>query len=302
MTTVPVTRHHSLDEEELRNHGAPKLLDLSEHKFGEASHVDWLDTSATDKPVVVPSVLRRHNSIATEMPSVSHVNSIVAPQTSQGPLMSPNQYGSNDPVHDLPPELLQAGWRKFWSKRENRPYFFNKITNESLWEMPRLGHYDPSTDPLGIQMSPGEPHTPVTPTPQTPLPRIAEKRRASDEGMAPSAKKFILCGYWNLDIPTNVIIWERSPSILPPPHPDIEQYRSNLVIKLRQQYQEMCHSREGIDAPKESLNRWFMERKIIDKGSDPLLPSNCYPEISQSMFREIMNDIPIKLMRPKFFW
>lgn len=75
------------------------------------------------------------------MPSVSHVNSIMSPQSTQGgPLMSPNQYGSNDPVHDLPPELLQAGWRKFWSKRENRPYFFNKITNESLWEMPRLGH------------------------------------------------------------------------------------------------------------------------------------------------------------------
>lgn len=43
-----------------------------------------------------------------------------------------------------------------------------------------------------------------------------------------------------------------------------------------------------------------MERKIIDKGLDPLLPSNCYPEISQSMFREIMNDIPVKLVRPKF--
>lgn len=56
----------------------------------------------------------------------------------------------------------------------------------------------------------------------------------------------------------------------------------------------------GIDAPKESLNRWFMERKLIDKGLDPLFPSNCYPEISQSMFREIMNDIPIKLVRPKF--
>ncbi len=45
----------------------------------------------------------------------------------------------NDPVHDLPMELLQAGWRKFWSKREGRPYLFNKITNQSLWEMPSLG-------------------------------------------------------------------------------------------------------------------------------------------------------------------
>ena len=44
----------------------------------------------------------------------------------------------NDPVHDLPMELLQAGWRKFWSKREGRPYLFNKITNQSLWELPPL--------------------------------------------------------------------------------------------------------------------------------------------------------------------
>ncbi|CAL1274281.1 unnamed protein product [Larinioides sclopetarius] len=304
MTTVPVTRNHSLDEEELRNHGTSKLLELSEHKFGEVSHTDWLDTASTDKSAAASPILRRHNSVPAEMPSVSHVNSMMSPQSTQGgPLMSPNQYGSNDPVHDLPPELLQAGWRKFWSKRENRPYFFNKITNESLWEMPRLGHYDPSTDPLGIQMSPpgsGEPHTPVTPIAHPPFPRLGEKRRASEDGMAPAAKKFILCGHWDLEIPTNVVIWERSPSLLPPPHPEIEQYRSNLVIKLRQQYQEMCHSREGIDAPKESLNRWFMERKIIDRGNDPLLPSICYPEISQSMFREIMNDIPIKLVRPKF--
>lgn len=35
-------------------------------------------------------------------------------------------------------------------------------------------------------------------------------------------------------------------------------------------------------------------------GVDPLLPTNCYPEISLSMYKEIMNDIPIKLIRPKF--
>lgn len=45
---------------------------------------------------------------------------------------------SPDPVHDLPNELLQMGWRRFWSKREQRPYFFNKNTNESLWEMPHF--------------------------------------------------------------------------------------------------------------------------------------------------------------------
>ena len=70
--------------------------------------------------------------------------SIQIPQNHHGPLqrqgslpLSP-QPMSPDPVHDLPVELLQAGWRKFWSKREQREYYFNKNTNESLWDMPPL--------------------------------------------------------------------------------------------------------------------------------------------------------------------
>lgn len=43
-----------------------------------------------------------------------------------------------DPVHDLPAELLAVGWRRFWSRRENRPYFYNKLTTESRWETPPL--------------------------------------------------------------------------------------------------------------------------------------------------------------------
>jgi len=42
------------------------------------------------------------------------------------------------PGRDLPLELLEAGWRKFYSKREQRPYFFNKFTNQSLWDEPTL--------------------------------------------------------------------------------------------------------------------------------------------------------------------
>jgi len=33
---------------------------------------------------------------------------------------------------------------------------------------------------------------------------------------------------------------------------------------------------------------------VVDKGTDPLLPSDCEPVVSPSMFREIMNDIPIR--------
>nr|CAG4651643.1 EOG090X02BU [Triops cancriformis] len=173
-----------------------------------------------------------------------------------------------DDIGELTPELLNQGWRKCWSKRENRFYCWNQ-----------------RTDPLGIQQSP----------------MGGVKRRASEEALgSPAAKRFILAGPWDLEVTTNVIIWERVASIMPHPHPDVEILRCNLLAKLRQSYHEMCHSREGVEAPKESFNRWLMERKVVDKGSDPLFPTQCVPEISQSMYREIMNDLPMKLERPKY--
>lgn len=45
-------------------------------------------------------------------------------------------------VLSLSDELVQAGWEKCWSKRESRPYYFNRFTNQSLWEMPLLGQHD----------------------------------------------------------------------------------------------------------------------------------------------------------------
>lgn len=247
-------------------------------------------------------------SLPTSLPSMQISNHV---SNNSVPFLSPPQSTSgSDPVHDLPPELLQIGWRRFWSKREGRPYFFNKVTNESLWDMPQIGGYDPITDPLGIQA----PTTPVPPTPEPTTPavtvsfghwpqRAGEKRSLSmDDALSgqPSAKRIILSGPFDLEVHTNCVIWERPPSLLFHPHPDVESLRASLVIKLRQQYHEMCHSRENIEAPKESLNRWLMERKVIDKGVDPLLPSDCPSEISRSMYNEIMNDIPIKLFRPKF--
>jgi phosphorylated CTD-interacting factor 1 len=56
----------------------------------------------------------------------------------------------------------------------------------------------------------------------------------------------------------------------------------------------------AIDAPRESFNRWLMERKSVDTGTDTLLPSRCAPEISPAMFAAIMDDIPIRLVKPKF--
>lgn len=57
-------------------------------------------------------------------------------------------FGANEELH---PDLVMQGWRKCWSKRENRHYFWNKSSGESLWEMPR--HFDVLTDPLGIACS-----------------------------------------------------------------------------------------------------------------------------------------------------
>lgn len=53
---------------------------------------------------------------------------------------------------ELPTHMVNQGWRKFWSKRENRPYYWNKATGESLWDIPgnQGKEFDPLTDPLGI--------------------------------------------------------------------------------------------------------------------------------------------------------
>lgn len=236
--------------------------------------------------IIVPTPIKMAPPIGIDHPAVPLP---IIPQTPHG-----IPVGGSFMEHDLPPELLQAGWRKYWSKRENRPYFWNKLTGESLWEMPSIKpQFDPITDPLGIS-GPGAPVN-------GPLQVLPVKRRASEDGVgSPVAKKFILAGPWDLEVPTNVIIYERPPTVIPHPHPEIEAFRCSLMAKLRHCYQELCHSREGIDAPKDSFNRWLMERKVVDCGTEPLFPSQCDPEISMCMYREIMNDIPIKLVRPKF--
>ena len=94
-------------------------------------------------------------------------------------------------LHTLFSVILQAGWRKFWSKREQRPYFFNKLTNESMWDMPTITPTSPGglTDPLGIQAAE---HGKGVTTPTTPLPggaQVGEKRRASQDLMLSPTKK-----------------------------------------------------------------------------------------------------------------
>uniref|UniRef100_A0A8K9X5J1 mRNA (2'-O-methyladenosine-N(6)-)-methyltransferase n=1 Tax=Oncorhynchus mykiss TaxID=8022 RepID=A0A8K9X5J1_ONCMY len=238
-------------------------------------------------------------------------------------------------------ELVQAGWSKCWSKRENRPYWFNRCTNQSMWEMPVLGQHDVISDPLGLNAASvegagddgvgnrqrkrrlsedaaqgglnsfkrpkiGIPVTPTTPTvpisPVTPRAKPWNSTTGTEDkpGQPASALYRPTIIYWDLDIQTNAVIRERAPANHLPPHPEIELQRAQLTTKLRQHYQELCYQREGIEPPRESFNRWLLERKVLDKGPDHLLPSDCDPIISRSMFREVMNDIPIRLSRIKY--
>ncbi len=44
----------------------------------------------------------------------------------------------HDPVHDLAPELLQAGWRVKLSNKGRGPYYYNTISKKLQWELPLL--------------------------------------------------------------------------------------------------------------------------------------------------------------------
>ena len=40
--------------------------------------------------------------------------------------------------HDVPEEYKQLGWRKCYSNREKRYYYFNKYSQESIWSLDEL--------------------------------------------------------------------------------------------------------------------------------------------------------------------
>ena len=209
---------------------------------------------------------------------------------------------------------VKQGWKKFWSKRENRPYYWNKASGESLWETPILNKFDILTDPLGICTNP-TPNSPTSPvagpsrqpyrpplkrnlsTPQT---QIANQQQQQPPGSQQPLKKFVLAGPWDLEVTSNVYIYSRPPTNQLHPHPEIEWMRGATAHKLFQTYENLCSQRESIKAPKGSFIRWLMERKVIDKGLDPVLPSQCANAISSAMYREIIMDIPIKIVKPKF--
>uniref|UniRef100_A0A8C7RL06 mRNA (2'-O-methyladenosine-N(6)-)-methyltransferase n=1 Tax=Oncorhynchus mykiss TaxID=8022 RepID=A0A8C7RL06_ONCMY len=224
--------------------------------------------------------------------------SMVMSPTGSATQGSPVSPSTSKPMPELPDELVQAGWSKCWSKRENRPYWFNRFTNQSLWEMPVLGQHDVivSEKWVSLFIEVGIPVTPTTPI--VPISPITPGAKPWNSTTGTEDKPGQI--YWDLDVQTNAVIRERPPANHLPPHPEMELQRAQLTTKLRQHYHELCYQREGIEPPRESFNRWLLERKVLDKGPDPLLPSECDPIISPSMFREVMNDIPIRLSRIKY--
>lgn len=346
----------------------------------DAAQTAWDQLTASPSPtpltspVAAASALPSTSSSATCSLSVNTTLASNAVTSSSAAMLTPTKLtGSGEPAppaaqllaatphgppqvslpfyaEELHPDLVMAGWRKFWSKRENRPYFWNKASGESLWEMPgpmhRSAGFNPLTDPLGIchpggglaglaglggasggLLGPNGGAGPSTPSPHTmgighhhQLQQQSGilKRRASDDsfhpngradghghghgggGGPPAMKKFILPGPWDLEVPTNAIIVERPPTLMAHPHPEIEAMRAAIVCKLMRTYDDLCQRRENIRSPPESFHRWLMERKVVDTGADPLLPSQCRPEVSPSMYREIMQDIPLRIVKPKF--
>ncbi|CAK8697187.1 unnamed protein product [Clavelina lepadiformis] len=105
--------------------------------------------------------------------------------------------------------------------------------------------------------------------------------------------------FWDFSLESDVVVMEGAPCIFLPPIPEVEFFRFNLVKQMRDEYQDICKQNEGIDAPQESFNRWLLERKITDKGTDPILPTACCNDVSPAMFREIIHDVPIRISKIK---
>ncbi|KAK1901932.1 mRNA (2'-O-methyladenosine-N(6)-)-methyltransferase [Dissostichus eleginoides] len=174
--------------------------------------------------------------------------------SSQAPPLSPSK------PPELPDELVQAGWSKCWSRRENRPYYFNRFTNQSLWEVPVLGlnaapaeggdsnlgngqrkrrnSEEQGAGPNSIKRPKVEPTTPISPStpglkPWSSAPEDKQAPPATPTTPSPAPAPYRPAIYWDLDVQTNAVIREHPPANHLHPHPEIELQRAQLVTKLR---------------------------------------------------------------------
>jgi hypothetical protein len=55
-------------------------------------------------------------------------------------LVQANSLATNEECFDLHADLLRLGWRKQFSTRENRPYYYNMLNKQSVWSLKDINY------------------------------------------------------------------------------------------------------------------------------------------------------------------
>jgi phosphorylated CTD-interacting factor 1 len=229
----------------------------------------------------------------------------------------------------LDPQWERLGWAVCYSRSQGRHYYFNKNNGKSVWHLHELEQLEgaPQRLPPPDHNAPEAKRARLEDDNEAGLEdgdavfsgetvQFVQKRRLSsvscheiatmvikkaDAGVLQSHRLL-----WDIDTSSNVVInvdrtfeEQRHYRHLLPPHPDIELMRFRSTVTLRKKYEDLCRSKVGVEEPKESFNRWLLERKVLSISGDPLLPALSLPKISQSMHREIIADVPVKLKRAR---
>lgn len=186
--------------------------------------------------------------------------------------------------YDVPEEYKQLGWRKCYSNREKRYYYFNKYSQESIWSLDELFELrNLRRDPLGIctpasTLSPSRLNSvdnsssiiSSSLTPTSDNSSYYQIRRSSQNdnfdsnsyttlsspASISSPKRFASSKpYWNLKLESNVIINERAMSLVLPPHPNIELFRAKLFHDFYLKFECLLMKNIPIDWTTSSLNK-----------------------------------------------
>eukprot|EP00116_Pleurobrachia_bachei_P004422 sb/3464684/ len=84
----------------------------------------------------------------------------------------------------------------------------------------------------------------------------------------------------------------------PTPHPELELRRYAEVQNVRNLFATLCRDDLALDEPTEALNRWLLEQQL-NRAPSQLEPLLCFSDKkSVSMYREILQDVPVKCRFP----
>ncbi|XP_065840997.1 mRNA (2'-O-methyladenosine-N(6)-)-methyltransferase-like isoform X2 [Oscarella lobularis] len=216
----------------------------------------------------------------------------------------------------LDASLSEKGWEIHFSKSQNRNYYFNKHTGKSVWHFEELERLEGSQSPDNDISSPAKKikeETDESEAPET-IQFVAKTKpnvtcHAMADEIIRKADPQVLEAHrllWDIDTCSNAVIdidacfeEQRHFRHLLPPHPDIEVQRATAAVQLRHKYAELCKSRIGIDEPRESFNRWILERKVIGCHGDPFFPALTESPVSTTMLRELSGNLPARLKEPR---